>query len=319
MPISTRLTQQLGIKTPILLAPMAGVSGGRLALAVTEAGGLGFVAGGYLTASDLLDQIDLARGTRIGVGFITWRIHRNRQAFDAVLERKPSAVFLSFGNAKQFVAPIKTSGALLFMQVQSLAMAKEAADLGADVIVVQGTEAGGHGAERALGPLLDEVLSADLGPITIAAGGIGNGNALAASIVRGASGALLGTAFYAAEESLAHPAAKLHAVSICGDDTERSDLFDTARGLEWPQEWTLRSAKNTFSRKWRTGRRYLCASSTTKDAFARASIEGDFETAPVIIGEGAGLICSQEPASTILTRIEREAMFALRRAPHSLC
>ncbi|WFL77722.1 nitronate monooxygenase [Altererythrobacter arenosus] len=318
MPISTRLTKELNIRAPIVVAPMAGISGGALAYAVGRAGGFGFVAAGYLTPEKVLRELALASGARHGVGFITWRVLQDPAAFEAVLERKPEAVFLSFGDAGPLVSKVRKAGALLFMQVQSLAAAREAASLGADVIVAQGSEAGGHGASRALGPLVDEVVNANLGPIIIAAGGISNGRGLAANLVRGASGALIGTAFYPARESLAHSAAKQRALAVCGDETERTNLFDAARGLNWPDGWTLRVASNVFSKRWRDAEGFASANSSERANFADAASVGDFDIAPVIVGEGVGLVERIETAADIISRIEREAEDALRDAPQLL-
>lgn len=308
----------LDIRAPVVLAPMAGVSGGVLASAVASAGGFGFVAAGYLPIDEVLREVELCRGARHGVGFITWRLHNDRTAFDAVLQRKPEAVFLSFGDAEPFADKINASGAILFMQVQSLAAAREAAELGADIVVVQGSEAGGHGAKRALGPLLDDIVNADLEPIILAAGGIGAGRGLAASLVRGASGGVVGTAFYSAEESLAHPAAKARTLSLRGDETERSDLFDAARGFDWPGDWTLRAARNTFSRRWRDAEGFASASETARLEFAEATTAGDFDTAPLIVGEGVGLIERVEPARDIVSRIALGAESALKRSAQLL-
>ncbi|TNE59186.1 MAG: nitronate monooxygenase [Sphingomonadales bacterium] len=318
MSICTRLTESLDIDAPIISAPMAGVSGGALARAVSRAGGFGFIAAGYLPREDVLHQMDLAADARIGVGFITWKVHEDRSAFDAVIDRKPPAIFLSFGDASGLALAAKNAGAILFIQVQSLAMAKQAADLGADIIVVQGSEAGGHGAVRSLAPLLDEVLEAQLRPITIAAGGIGTGRALAAALVRGASGALIGTAFYAAEESLAHPGAKKRAVTLDGDSTERSTLFDAARKIDWPDGWTLRAARNSFSERWRDAATFNAAPKSEQDIFAQAVAKGDFDIAPVFVGEGVGLLNQIEPAGEIVSRIERAAEDTLHRAPQFL-
>ena len=315
MPIITRLNRELGVRTPIVSAPMAGVSGGVLAAQVSNAGGFGFVAAGYLTDQQVLAQLDKANGERVGVGFITWRVQEDRSAFDAVLDRKPPAIFLSFGDAAGLVEPVRKAGSTLFMQVQSLAGAWEATALGADVIVVQGSEAGGHGAQRALGPLLDEIRAADLGPIILAAGGIANGRSMAAALIRGADGVLCGTAFFAAQESLAHEAAKSRAICADGDKTERSDLFDAARQIAWPAGWTLRTAQNDFARKWHDAASFASASAEDRESFAQAVATGNFDIAPVIVGEGVGLLNSVETAGEILKQIEREAEDVLRRAP----
>ncbi|QKG70640.1 NAD(P)H-dependent flavin oxidoreductase [Erythrobacter mangrovi] len=312
MAISSRLTEALGLSVPIILAPMAGVSGGALASAVSVAGGFGFLAAGYLATDDVLRELDLAGETPVGVGFITWRALQDRSTFDRVIKRRPAAIFLSFGDATDLAPAVTQVGAKLFMQVQTVEGARAAAGQGADVIVVQGTEAGGHGAQRSLGPLLDDIVEADLGPIIVAAGGIGTGRALASVLVRGAEGGLCGTAFYAATESLAHPNAKQRATGMDGASTERTDLFDAARGLDWPAPWTLRAGRNHFSATWRNAAKFRQAGPHERAVFAEALGAGNFDVAPLIVGEGVGNVRQVEPAAEIMKRMQTGAEAALR-------
>jgi len=313
MPIVTRFTRSALIKTPIALAPMAGVSGGALAAAVTQAGGLGFVAAGYSDASQVLEQLGLAGDTPVGVGFLTWRLSEDSSALDAVLERKPPAVFLSFGDASQYASRIKSSGATLYLQVQTLSAAQQAAEIGADVIVVQGSEAGGHGARRALGPLLREIVCADLGAIVLAAGGIGDGQSLASALMLGADGVVCGTAFYAASEALSHRRAKQRAIDVDGDSTSRSDVFDAARGISWPDGWSLRAYQNELVMRWNDAANYALATEEDRFAFAQAVVEGNFDIAPLIVGEGIGLVTRTEPAGETIDRLMAEAVASIRK------
>jgi nitronate monooxygenase len=131
---------------------MAFVSDARLASAVSNAGGFGILGGGYGDEQWLTHELDLLAKLEapFGVGFITWSVAVQRRLLDTVLERKPAAVMLSFGDPRPFVDQIKRKGALVICQVQSVELAKQAAAAGADVLVAQGTEAGGHGATRGL-------------------------------------------------------------------------------------------------------------------------------------------------------------------------
>jgi nitronate monooxygenase len=144
----TALTELFGLRHPILLAPMGGISGGALAAAVTRAGGLGLIGPGYLGEEWIQREFDAAGDARVGVGFITWELARSPQRLAAALLRKPSAAMLSFGDAAPYLDAVKSSGAKLILQVQSVTAAKQAVQLGADVIVAQGIEGGGHGAQR---------------------------------------------------------------------------------------------------------------------------------------------------------------------------
>jgi NAD(P)H-dependent flavin oxidoreductase YrpB (nitropropane dioxygenase family) len=147
MSFSTPITKLLGISHPILLAPMDLVSDARLTAAVTAAGGFGILGGGYGDEGWLVRELDLLKRSqaRFGVGFITWSMAKQPKLLDLALDHEPAAVMLSFGDPRPFVGQIKRSGAILICQVQSVALAREAAAAGADVLVAQGGEAGGHG------------------------------------------------------------------------------------------------------------------------------------------------------------------------------
>ncbi|MBX9979587.1 MAG: nitronate monooxygenase, partial [Mycobacterium gordonae] len=110
MTLRTRLTELLGIQHPILLAPMAMVSGGRLAAAVTGAGGLGLVGGGYGDEAWLRAEMANANGARVGYGFITWSLAHNPQLLDSVLAEQPPTVMLSFGDLEPFADRIHRAG-----------------------------------------------------------------------------------------------------------------------------------------------------------------------------------------------------------------
>ena len=145
MTLTTRLTKRLGIIHPIISAPMAFAAGGRLAAAVSAAGALGLIGGGYGDGDWLAQQFQAAGNQPVGCGFITWSLQKQPQLLDQALAHKPKAIFLSFGNPETFAQPIKAAGALLICQVQSVRDAEHALECGADIIVAQGVEAGGHG------------------------------------------------------------------------------------------------------------------------------------------------------------------------------
>ncbi len=139
------LTSLLDIECPVLLAPMAGVAGGALASAVTEAGGLGVIGGGYGDQDWLSRELLKAGNSRVAIGFITWSLQKNPGLLDIALAHQPKALFLSFGDIDGFAPRIRRVGIPLIAQVQSVAQARKAVKDGADIIVAQGTEAGGHG------------------------------------------------------------------------------------------------------------------------------------------------------------------------------
>src|SRR5690606_6518112 len=157
--ITTPFTQSFELQHPIVLGPMGGVAGGRLAAAVSNAGGLGLVGGGYGDLAWLKTELALVKELAVrpwGVGFITWNI--TEAALKLALEAGPSVVMLSFGDPGQYAPAIKAAGCRLICQVQDVAGALLAQQAGADVIVAQGTEGGGHGGSRATMALLPAVI-----------------------------------------------------------------------------------------------------------------------------------------------------------------
>lgn len=317
--IQTRLTKLFGVQHPILSAPMALASGGTLAAAVTQAGGLGFIGGAYGDADWITQAFDDAGGARVGCGFITWKLAENPEVLTRVLERKPAALFLSFGDPASFVDEIATAGVPLICQVQSLRDAQHAADVGADVIVAQGAEAGGHGEKRATMTLVPEVADwlAVNAPqvLLVAAGGIADGRGLAASLMLGADGVLVGSRLWASDESLAHPKMISAAIEATGDQTIRSTVMDMARGLGWPDRYTARVLQNAFTDRWHGDLDGLLANATVEAAkWAAAWQSGDTEVANTFVGEAAGLIHARIPAGQIINEMMAEAAALLRDA-----
>ena len=321
--LSTAITRLLGIDHPVLLAPMGGVAGGALAGAVSEAGGLGLIGAGYADpavgfGSDdwIRDEFDKAGNRAAGIGFITWALDRRPDALDVALECRPRAVMLSFGDIAPYAAKIRDTGAALICQVQTLKDAREAAAKGAQIVVAQGTEAGGHGADRATLPLVPAVADA-VAPVPVAAaGGIADGRGLAAALMLGAEAVLVGTRFWATREALGHPNQKALIERSGGDDTLRTKAFDTARGLTWPEPWTGRAIRNAFADTWHGRDDALREEGLPmRERFFAAQREGDTEMAVTFAGEGLDLIADRPGAGALVERIVDEAIDALAAAP----
>ncbi|MDP9300894.1 MAG: nitronate monooxygenase [Actinomycetota bacterium] len=316
MAIRTSLTELFDLTYPIVLAPMAAVSGGGLASSVSNAGGLGLVGGGYGDKAWLDRELQIAsesaRG-RWGAGLITWRA--TNEALEQVLSYHPDVVFLSFGDARPFVPSIKDAGCRLICQVQEVEDAREAKALGADVIVAQGTEAGGHGSVRATMPLVPVIVDAVAPTPVLAAGGIGDGRGLAAVLALGAAGAVIGTRFCAAEGSLMHPLAKQRLISSAGSETVRTHVFDEVRGIEWAKRYTGRALRNAFVDRWHDRDEGLYEDLAERERYLAAAEQGDFDTAMILAGEVVDMVERVEPASEILEGIGRDAEDWLRRAP----
>ncbi|MBI3513464.1 MAG: nitronate monooxygenase [Proteobacteria bacterium] len=323
MTLSTRLTRRLGIRHPILLAPMGSASGGRLAAAVSAAGGLGLIGGGYGDAGWIDEQFQAAGNQRVGCGFITWSLANRPQLLAPVLARRPAALMLSFGDPRPFAPAIKQAGVALICQVQTLAHAREALEAGADIIIAQGAEAGGHGASRGLFPLLpavvDLVAARRSEAIVVAAGGIADGRGLAAALMLGAEGVLVGTRFYVSDESLAHPNAKRAAAEASGDDTLRTTVIDLVRDIDWPAGFTARMIANTLTARWHGNEAGLAAAKATEIArYEERRLAGDFSVAGVLAGEGIDLMHDVPAAGVIVERLVAEAEQLLRLRPSAV-
>ena len=219
MSISTPMTALLGIQHPIMLAPMDVIAGARLTSAVSAAGGFGILGGGYGDRAWLEQETAKLKGVSapFGIGFITWSLAKRPELLDIALNVRPRAVMLSFGDPKPFAPRIKSAGALLICQVQNEDMARQALDAGADILIAQGTEAGGHGASRTTIDIAPAILDLAAGRVPVAAaGGIGDGRGLAAMMMLGASGVLLGTRFYASVECEVEEEAKQRICAATG-------------------------------------------------------------------------------------------------------
>ncbi len=315
MTLDTRLTRLLGIEHPVLLAAMDVVADARLTQAVSLAGGFGILGGGYGDADWLAAELPAlaaakaAAGLRFGVGFITWSLARQPHLLDQALEARPDAVWLSFGDPAPFAERIRAAGALVICQVQSVAMAVEAVAKGADIVVAQGSEAGGHGASRGTFALVPAVVDA-VGDkaVVVAAGGVADGRGLAAALMLGAQGVVVGTRFYASQEAAGHQAAKERIVQASGDDTVRGLVFDISRRNVWPAPFTGRCLVNAHSEAW-TGRETALMQHAAEIAprYQAAREAGDFDMAAVIAGEGAGLVKDIPPAGAIVRDIVERA------------
>lgn len=294
----------LGIDKPVVLAPMGFVTGGALAAAVSRAGGLGLIGGGYGDADWIRREFELAGGARVGVGFITWSLAKQPQLLELALSYKPCAVMLSFGDPLPFAQKVRGAGAKLICQVQDLRTARQALRADPDVLVAQGTEAGGHGGTRSLFALLPAIKSISGETPVLAAGGISDRRGVEAAMALGAAGALLGTRFLAAEESLAPREAKQRVVEADGDATLRTTVFDIVRGYDWPDGITARALRNTFSGRWHGNESDLKkALGKERPAYEEAARRRDFDTALVFAGEGIDLIDAVLPAAEIVKRI----------------
>ena len=310
MPISTPLTAVLGISHPVLSAPMDVIAGAGLTAAVSSAGGFGILGGGYGERAWLeRETAKLKRSAPFGIGFITWSLAKRPELLDIALDARPRAIMLSFGDPKPFAPRVKAAGARLICQVQDEEMAKLALDAGADILIAQGTEAGGHGASRTTIDLVPAIVDLAAGRVpVVAAGGIADGRGLAAMMMLGASGVLLGTRFYASQECDGADEAKRIICQAKSGSSVRGIIFDLSRNNVWPAPFTGRCLINDHARRW-MGREVELLQNVNKVAaeYAAAKAAGNFDVAAVIAGEAVGLIHDIPPAAEIIDRIVTEA------------
>jgi nitronate monooxygenase len=327
--LKTRLTEQFGLSSPLVLAPMALASGGVLAAACAQAGTLGLVGGGYgelvWTQREYTLALQAAATRRIGCGFITWKLDEDASALDWVLDHpvadRPRAVMLSFGDPRPYASRIAAAGASLICQVQRLEQVPQALEAGAQIVVAQGGEAGGHGmnslnsrATISFVPELADWLAAH-SPETLllAAGGIADGRTLAAALVLGADGALVGSRLWATQESLAAQGAKDLALRTRGDGTARSPVFDILRRKNWPEPYDFRAIRNRLHRQWEERIDALRAAPEAARADYDAGVKAaDFSRTHVTVGEAVGLIHDIAPAADVIARMSADATRILK-------
>ncbi len=283
---------------------MAKVAGGELAAAVSNAGGLGILGGGYGNAEWLAEQAELSGDARVGVGIITWNMAEG--GLDAMLSHNPCAVWLAFGDLAPHIAPIHTAGAKAICQVATADEAKDAVDAGADVIVAQGTESGGHGRPQLS---VHESLSAisKVVPNTplVAAGGMNTQADLDAAHEFGAAGVAMGTAFYATHEAVDAKEAKNRLVEVDGEDTVRSRVYDHIRGPLWPEGYTGRTARTTLTDQWAGREDELAADVEPHQvAHVEAAASADMSVRVLWAGEGVGAINKIVSAAEVVERFD---------------
>ena len=325
-PLETRFTRRFGLTTPIALAPMAVASDGALSAACAHAGALGLVGGGYAELAwtqreyGIAEEMAGATG-RLGCGFIVWRLDQDASALDWVLERRPQAIMLSFGDPRPYAKRIAASGAQLIFQLQRIDQIPMALDAGASVIVAQGGEAGGHSMSASDGrgtfsfvpEAADWLAARSPETLLLAAGGVGDGRTLAAARVLGADGALVGSRLWATRESKAPQAAKELAAATNGDNTVRSAVFDILLRRIWPSPYgQARTLRNAMLGQWEDREDELMSSETARMAFEAGVKEGDFDRAHVTVGEAVGLIHDVPAAGELIARMTADAAKLLR-------
>ncbi len=303
--LHTPWSRRAGLRIPIVNAPMGGVAGGRLAAAVTAAGGLGMIGmGSTATAASLATELArLEDAPRFGIGLVDWVIRDQPELLDAALAARPALLSVSFGTDLSWVEQAHAAGILTSTQVYDAETARRARDAGLDVLVARGAEGGGHGENRlATLPLLDAVLDAVTLPV-LAGGGIASPRSLAAVLAAGAAGAWLGTCLSACPEALTGDGARRSLIAASGTDTVTTRVFDVGQRLAWPARFPSRVLRNEFADRW-AGREEALAGDRQAAAELAAGITAENQrVAPVDAGQGVGLLTASRPVSAVLDEL----------------
>jgi len=301
--LGTPWSRAMGLRAPIVNAPMGGVAGGRLAAAVTAAGGLGMVGMGSAgSTSSLHSELPHVSG-RFGIGLVDWVIRKEPGLFEAALAARPVLISVSFGTGLSWVSRVRDAGIVTATQVYNSVEARRAEDAGVDLLVARGCEGGGHG-EATIGtlPLLDAVLDVVSVPV-LAAGGIASARSLAAVLAAGAGGAWLGTCLSASAEALTSDAGRRALVSARETDTISTRVFDIVRRRPWAERFPSRVLRNDFVARW-SGHEDALAEDPDAEAELNAAVAADdHRTAPVVAGQGVGMVTGVAPVGEVIDRL----------------
>jgi NAD(P)H-dependent flavin oxidoreductase YrpB (nitropropane dioxygenase family) len=317
--LRTRVCGLFGIQHPVLLGPMGSATSADLAAAVSKAGGLGMIGCVGRTAEWIAATAKAVREkTDRPFGLNLLLFEANESSLDAVLQARPPVFSTAWAWPDQDLAELFARAhdlcAKVVHMVSSVPEAARAVEAGADSIVAQGTEGGGHVGLMATMALLPQVVRAVAPVPVIAAGGIATGEGLAAALVLGAEAVLVGTRFLATPESPVAEGFKKAILASDGHDTVLTEIPDIARGRVWPGAWS-RVVRNRLIEEWAGREGELRASRSKVAAEMIAAFQsGDSSYAPLFIGQDAGLIDSILPAAEIVHRLVADAEAALRRA-----
>jgi len=311
MALRTAICDLLSVEHPVGNAGMAGVAHARLCAAVAEAGGIGSIAMGGASAIEVAERVATVKAMTdrpFNANFIAWLIENDSSPLDAALEAGVASITLSFGDPEPYVDRVRAAGSLLFNQVQTVEGARRSAAVGVDVIIAQGNDAGGHTGVMPLLPFLPQVVDVAGDVPVLAAGGIGDGRGLAAVLMLGAQGALMGTRFIVSDEAESDwPLLPDQVLAASADDSVWTTAIDIAQGggrSPWPQGIGARSIRTRWLERW-AGHEDELAGLLADDRDADHA-EGSDPT-PAYAGPVSGMLTQYEPAARIITSVMEEA------------
>lgn len=310
--IHTRICDLLGIPHPIVLGGMGTATTAPLVAAVSNAGGLGTLGTSAFNAATLeteVASIHERTDKPFGINHLLFQIQEDM--FAVTLRARPAVTAFAWARKDQdlrdYFQRAHDAGSKVMHMAGEVPEALRAAEAGADVIVAQGTEAGGHVGWMASLPLVPMMVKAVSPLPVLCAGGIADGRGLAAALALGAEGVLLGTRFMATPEAPIHPNYKQAIVESDGHDTVLTEIPDLASQRVWPGAMS-RAQRNQFIERW-SGREWAVRQNAREIGrqVAAARAAGDIDNASLSFGQDAGLIDSIKSVREVVQDIIKEA------------
>lgn len=307
--MKTRITEILGIEYPVIQGGMAWVAEHQLAAAVSEAGGLGIIGAGGAPVSYVKEQIEKAKALTdkpFGVNIMLMNPEADEIA-KVVADEGIKVVTTGAGNPAKYMELWKSAGVKVIPVVASVGMARLMERGGADAVIAEGTESGGHIGSTTTMALVPQVVDAVSIPV-IAAGGIADGRGFAAAFMLGAEGVQLGTRFVAATESIVHENYK--AMLLKAKDI---DSAVTGRSTGHP----VRSVRNKMTKEYlkleQAGADFMELEKLTLGSLRKAVVEGDVVNGTVMAGQIAGLVKKEQPCKEIIDEIMQQGLELLNK------
>ncbi|MBO5459991.1 MAG: enoyl-[acyl-carrier-protein] reductase FabK [Lachnospira sp.] len=300
--MKTRITEMLGIEYPVIQGGMAWVANAQLAANVSKAGGIGFIGAANAPAEWVRDEIRKAREITdkpIGVNVMLLSDYADEVA-QVVCEEKVNAVTTGAGNPAKYMSKRKEAGIKVIPVVASVALARMMERAGADAVVAEGMESGGHIGEQTTMALLPQIVDAVQIPV-IGAGGIGDGRGVAAAFMLGAEAVQMGTRFIVAKESTVSQEYKDRVIAA-----KDIDSVVTGRSTGHP----VRSLRNTMTKEYlemeKNGAQFEELERLTLGALRKAVVEGDVKMGTVMAGQIAGMIKKEQTCEEIIKELMQE-------------
>ncbi|MCI9320023.1 MAG: enoyl-[acyl-carrier-protein] reductase FabK [Lachnospiraceae bacterium] len=301
--MKTRITELLGIQYPIIQGGMAWVAEYHLAAAVSEAGGIGLIGAGGAPASFVREQIRKTKELTqkpFGVNIMLMNPEADEIA-KVVVEEGVKVVTTGAGNPGKYMAAWKDAGVKVIPVVASVAMAKMMERAGADAVVAEGTESGGHIGSATTMTLVPQVVDAVKIPV-IAAGGIADGRGFAAAVMLGAEAVQLGTRFIVAKESIVHENYKQKIIAARDIDSEVTGMS---------HGHPVRQLRNSMTREYlkleKAGAPFEELEQLTLGALRKAVVEGDTVNGTLMAGQIAGLVSKEQTCAEMIQEIMEQA------------